>query len=238
MRCFRPHPSRSTRTAFTLVELLVTVAIIAAVAALLLPSLAQANALAKSIRCSSNLRQIGMAMIGYANDQDDCLPPVKAVFNGVQTNWTSLISPYADAAKDSNGDGQLGWGDVRKTSVFRGCPSYKPASNDPQLGYGMQVFLLSGALAGWCNSPQANGSPFYGSKGVVDFRLSAITYPSTRLLASEVSQEFRLWGSGSMSYRHNKGRFATVLFCDFHVQALDRTDAALAVNTPQLLNLR
>jgi prepilin-type N-terminal cleavage/methylation domain-containing protein len=218
---------------FTLIELLVVIAIIATMAALLLPAISQAQALANSTKCSSNLRQIGVAMLGYASDQDDCLPPVKCVFDGVQSNWTSLISPYVDAAKDTNGDNKLGWGEVRKTSVFKGCPSYKPASNDPQLGYGMQVFLLDGALSGWCNSPKANGDPFYSNKGVVDFRLAAITYPSTRLLVGEVSQEFRLWGEGSMSYRHNKRTTVTSLFCDFHVQRLDRLHALLAVSSPQ-----
>jgi len=224
--------------AFTLIELLVAIAIIATLVAILLPAVAQARDAANATKCRSNLRQIGMAMLGYASDNDDCLPPVKAQYGSVGTNWTSLISPYADAAKDSNGDGNLGWGEVRKTSVFKGCPLFRPASNDPQLGYGMQVFLLDGAWSGWCNSPQGNGSPYYGSKGVTDFRLAAITWPSQRLLAAEVSYEFRLWGAGSMSYRHHRKSRASTLFCDFHVGSLTRTQATLATSAPQNLNLK
>jgi prepilin-type N-terminal cleavage/methylation domain-containing protein/prepilin-type processing-associated H-X9-DG protein len=60
---------------FTLIELLVVVAIIAILAALLMPSLKGARETAKSIACVNNLRQIYTAVLQYANDHDDCLPP-------------------------------------------------------------------------------------------------------------------------------------------------------------------
>ncbi|MBN8526490.1 MAG: DUF1559 domain-containing protein [Planctomycetes bacterium] len=228
-------------TGMSLVEILVVIGIIAALSALLLPTVKIVRDAAYAVRCGGHIRQLGLAMHGYASDNGELLPPVKWDRSGLGlTNWTSLISPYAEGDQDNNGNGDLGWGDVRSSSVFRGCPLYRPGPSDPQLGYGMSVFLLDGALAGWCNSPRADGSPFYGSSGVTSFRLPAITYASKRMLLGEVSGEFRIWenttGSGtSMSFRHGGKKLATVLFCDFHVGSLDLARARKSFYAPQTL---
>ncbi len=62
------------RHAFTLVELLVVIGIIALLISILLPSLSKARESAKRTACASNLRQIGMAIVMYANDNKAWLP--------------------------------------------------------------------------------------------------------------------------------------------------------------------
>ena len=62
------------RHCFTLIELLVVIAIIAVLAALLLPALSKARSRARQVACLSNLRQVGIGLYTYANDNDGRLP--------------------------------------------------------------------------------------------------------------------------------------------------------------------
>src|SRR3569833_2553172 len=61
-------------TAFTLIELLVVIAIIAILAAILFPVFAQAREKARQITCTSNMKQIGLAMMQYVQDYDETYP--------------------------------------------------------------------------------------------------------------------------------------------------------------------
>ena len=73
---------RSTGRAFTLVELLVVIGIIAILISILLPSLSKARKQARRTQCLSNQRQIAMAILMYANKSNGWLPP----FNGGISN--------------------------------------------------------------------------------------------------------------------------------------------------------
>lgn len=93
--------SQQTRWGFTLMELLVVIAIIGCLVSLLMPTVAKMRQKADSLRCVSNMRQIGVSVILYVNDHSQRTPkiepwpsqPVYSSTDGAQTMLQAL-GPY------------------------------------------------------------------------------------------------------------------------------------------------
>ncbi len=84
---------RRRRRAFTLVELLIVIGIIATLIAILLPVLSRVRVAANRAACASNMRQIGIALVMYANENKGAIPPTAHTAPAAQT-WLRVLTPY------------------------------------------------------------------------------------------------------------------------------------------------
>lgn len=84
---------------FTLVELLVVISIIAVLVAILIPVLAKARESSRITGCISNQRQLAAALLMWAQDNDEMLPPADTVWQNLDLNAKILICPTAGKVK-------------------------------------------------------------------------------------------------------------------------------------------
>jgi len=94
--------NRRKYSAFTLIELLVVIAIIAILAAILFPVFPQAGEKARETACMSNLRQVGLAALQYAQDNDESIVHTELGGDGGDEKeyyWGDMLQPYMKSWK-------------------------------------------------------------------------------------------------------------------------------------------
>lgn len=118
---------RGSRAAFTLIELLSVVAIIGVLAAIMIPSVAAIRESAKTSRCVSNLRQVGVAIQAYTNDNKGSLPStgfygVSSRYNRDQRNFQNQMLNYIALNQSDT------WANSATANTYSAifdCPAYK-----------------------------------------------------------------------------------------------------------------
>lgn len=224
---------------FTLIELLVVVAIIAVIAALLLPALGKMQESGRTAQCLSNMRQMGIAVRLYAQDNDGLLPWGKSAGSG--SVWSDAIAPYAGV------EGPAGsWS--TPIGVME-CPSARFDSVPLAWGKGYAMNDCPGypdlVPESWKRNWQEAWCARTGESEPRQFKMAEITFPTKRYLigdahtwdvgVDELPASFNSAQMDSNGFvaanRHGKGR-SNVLFFDGHAASLTPEQVYYSITDP------
>ena len=198
---------------FTLIELLVVIAIIAILAAMLLPALSASRESARSSKCTSNLRQIGIFCAMYSSDWEDYFPPTIK-----EKEFYRAIHRYMTTDEE--------WNENRANSVFT-CPSDAERIQENN----QHTFFSYGENNYTCCEPITRpNNVYFGSKfgTLTDASRTLFFADSIRNDGSSNNNSVVVFASNlypfntskkktyGMSFRHNST--ANVLMCDGHVE--------------------
>ena len=197
---------RRSKHAFTLLELLFTVAIIGTLAAILLPALARAREAARRASCLNNLSQIGIAMHMYAQENDGQLP-----WSGGGGNADALMDFASEYVRDSK--------------VFF-CPSDTLAGEANDDLYAPRTNTVLGKGRSYRTSYE-----YFGAYTSQPIRVPALPNPIPKVpVMWDIMTTFKLGGMQIINFNHAPGG-SNVLWLDGSVSFV-RYDECAAVNFP------
>jgi prepilin-type N-terminal cleavage/methylation domain-containing protein/prepilin-type processing-associated H-X9-DG protein len=249
---FRRKLSRA-RSAFTLLELLVVIGIIAVLMGILLPALGGAREQARTVKCLSNLRQLSLAHAQYVNDHDGYIvpdsystgDPMPAGGNPVLETWETILvagnyvkvpqptpgGPLTDSIFFCPGgvDGFYGSPATRRDAAASGARRATSTFLSP----GLLVDSWYGVNGCSTNDPRVypalpvRRAPLDGD-GPNTYRLEKITAvrdPSdTVFLYDGVGSNEMIVNANRINARHAKGTRTNILFFDGHAESVNSLD--------------
>jgi prepilin-type N-terminal cleavage/methylation domain-containing protein/prepilin-type processing-associated H-X9-DG protein len=197
---------------FTLIEILVVVAIIGLLAAILFPVFARARENARRTSCASNLKQLGLGIMQYIQDYDETYPCVYLWAADSQGRyWTHDIYPY-----------------VKSTQVYV-CPSSNANGK----------FDINNLGQAQTSVRYGMNNNAFGSGTTQPTKAAQITQPAQLLMLTDTENRITGWnsfmsdvGNHTMSFRHFEG--ANVAFVDGHVKWLKEENILYSSSTAKL----
>lgn len=234
--CPRSGEGRRLPSAFTLVELLVVMAIMGVLSALLLPALSRSKATAQRIKCVANLRQLGLAAQMYWDDNSGRAFRYRgAATNGGDVYWFGWLARGSEGRRDFDpAPGALfaylgGSGVELCPSLNPSLPAFKRKATGAAYGYGYNLLLSAPA-----------------AEATID--INRLVHPSETALLADAAQvntfqppaspghpmleEFYYISTNEPTVHFRHAKSANVLFCDNHVAPERPVPASLDPRLP------
>ena len=201
MRCqasFSTPFSSTTRSAFSLIELLVVATIIAVLAGMLLPAIKMIKIAAQGARCGQSMRGFGVALLAYSVDFDSMIPPNSYFLNPAWKRWYDYINPYIAEDVPMTQKWCPAWGRTDLLNIYAYNSSNAFKANGNSNGFQLDRFRKPAA---WMFMGEACVSGY----GILDSYTFAPWNPNSGLLPVHAGS-VRLSHRGQSNYLFLDGR--------------------------------